>query len=782
MTSSRSISVLTFAAFIGLLVAAPAYFSVRNGDVDELGLYNPSYMLAHYGRLTYPAYGTFDAPVIAHPPIHVGLIGLFARAGFTWYYSEATPTVLFFLLLIVAILRGAFPDIVKLGLLFSIGLLMWPGESLAVFFGTRPEGHVQAAWMAGLVLMESGRLDNWNRKRLFAGALLVTWASGVHYYAAPAMAAAGVYMFWAIAALGWRDAKPKVLALVAGGCLFGIPYLAFYIVPYFKEILAAVASVQPGHGVVAALGDQLRLNRQLGENTALPELVRAPARLGIPLIVIASVLLAAVRWTRGIALASLPLVIAVYVAFHKQVPYSIHEIALYGAAVSIAILTAADWLLRRASVPFARRAVLPAAAILLGAYLAAGNVVLKGAAFTWKPRVYEADVARAANRDILGPHASVASRTGAWYSSGAEHWHPVMDDLLREDAAYAVTDYLADFDAIAEYPHFSDFSQNPENTTISYWYANGTLKLRGFFFDEVNYQLRQVLLSTKASAQVRGYVERNGRLERFDQDSAGDWRVLAAVCPAAPQVNARDAFPILLELPRGTPPASNTLVTVLTPIAAAEPAGWMQRSCRQIAELRGSLGAADKDALVRTLRREDTTIRFYRNVEEVPSYVSAGLPRALAPPAGSMVALHGVLDLSKIQVADPHASFEPGSPARITTSGGLGQFAVHIPVRHADAIDMPCWVELRLKVTQGRIGFAAWDLKLGVLKSTPLPLLKGPEPVEIALTLPSLRGASYITLINQRFGGASRVELYDATVLVSERDWERNRDRLSGLR
>ncbi|MBZ5609992.1 MAG: hypothetical protein LAP38_17155 [Acidobacteriia bacterium] len=772
-------SVLVFAVFIALLVLVAAYFNVRNGDVDELGLYNPSYMLAHYGKLTYPAYRIFDAPVIAHPPVHVGLIGLFARLGFTWYYSEATPTVLFFLLLIVAIVRGAFPPVVKLGLLFSIGLLMFPGESLAVYFGTRPEGHVHAAWLAGLVLLESGRLDNWNRAQLFAGAFLLTWASGVHYYAAPALLGAGVYMLWAVLNLGWSEAKPRVLAVCAGGCLFGVPYLAFYVVPYFKQILDEIGGAQPGQGVAAAVRDQLDLYKALGSSAAIPELVRAPARLGIPLVVLSTAILAAVRSTRGIALAALPLLLAVYVSFHKQATYTIHEIALYAAAAVIAILMAGDWIARRAGLG---RAFLPAAAVCLGVYLVTGNAALRGAAITWKPQVYEADVARAAEREILGPHARVASRTGAWYSSGAEHWHPVMDDLLRLNAPYVPAAYFADFDAIAEYPHFSDFTQNPEHTTISSWYADGTLKLRGFFFAETNYQLRQVLLSAKAPPQVQGYVEREGKLYRFEQDAAGDSHVLSAVCPSSPQVYAPGAFPILLNLPRGTPPERAVLVTVLTPLDSVEPAGWMKRSCRQIAEVRGSLRAADLDALVRSLRREDTTIHFYRNVEQVPGFIGAGLPPALAPPASAVVALGGVLDLSKIQTADPRARFERGRPIRITTSQGLGQFAVHIPIAHGEAISMPCWVQLRLKVTAGRIGFAAWDLKLGVLKRTPVALLKGPEPVNIVLAMPNLRGASYITIINASDDGASQVELYDAGILVSQADWERNQAALAKLR
>ncbi len=124
--------VLAFGCLVALLVLFAAYFTDRNGDMDELTFYNPSYMIAHFGKWTYPGYAHrtyFDDPVITHPPLHVGLIGLLGRVGFTYYYAEATPTAFFFLLAILVILRGAFPAPVKLGLLFSIGFLMLNGEN-----------------------------------------------------------------------------------------------------------------------------------------------------------------------------------------------------------------------------------------------------------------------------------------------------------------------------------------------------------------------------------------------------------------------------------------------------------------------------------------------------------------------------------------------------------------------------------------------------------------------------------------------------------------------------
>ena len=78
MPAVERYTVSVFACGVALIVLLSAYFTAnRPTYMDELGLYNPSYMVAHYGKLTYPIYAGYEnLPVIVHPPIHVGFIGL----------------------------------------------------------------------------------------------------------------------------------------------------------------------------------------------------------------------------------------------------------------------------------------------------------------------------------------------------------------------------------------------------------------------------------------------------------------------------------------------------------------------------------------------------------------------------------------------------------------------------------------------------------------------------------------------------------------------------------
>jgi len=779
--------VLAFGCLVALLVLFDAYFTDRNGDMDELTFYNPSYMISHFGKWTYPGYSHrafFDDPVITHPPLHVGLIGLLGRLGFSYYYAEATPPVFFFLLCILLILRGVFPAPVKLGLLFSIGFLMLTGETFATCFGTRPEGELHAAWFAGLLLLESGRLENWDHPKLFAGAFLLTWASGVHYYAGAAFLGVLVYIIWALWSLGWKAGWSRALSLCAGGCLFGIPYTTFYLVPYFKKIWSAIQANQGDRGVLVAVRTHLDWYRTWAHLDYVPALVRKPFGLGVPLLVLSTAVLSLVRSTRGLALAALPLQLFIFgLASHKLSGYFIHEVGLFAAAVGVGSLVLAERLWRRVPVAALQPLFLPAASVLLSLYLVTGNRTLSAAVVSTEPHVHEADVARAALRTILGPHARVAGRLGAWYTSGAEHWWDIEADMLGTDP-YNPTTYFSNFDAVADYTHMSDFTGK---ASISSWYASGDLKLRGFYFGETNAQLQIVLLSATPPPQVIGYAARNHQLYRFEEHPDGDYQVLSAVCPITPEFlqdrwsgRWNGTFSSVLRLPQRSGNPAGVVVTVLAPRLLAEPAGWIGRSCQGVARVRGSLVAANRKQLIDSLRREDRPIQFYRDLAQMPGYVGVGLPLDMTPPQDG-VRLNQVLRFSGIQTPRGVALGDR-PPFTVNTGPLLGDFGGDIPLAHGELVYTPCWVQLRLRVTSGGIAFGTFNAGSGIVyHRTPASILTSTQPVDVALMLPDLRGASHVVIFNDGLV-PGRVELLDGAIFVSQQDWERNQAKLLALR
>ena len=605
---------------IGLAVGSAYFSSNRAVDVDELGLFNPSYMVARYGHLTYPISGYFDKPVIVHPPVHTGTIGLLMRMGLTWYYAEGTPVAVLLLLSIWVVAAGPFPPAVKVGLLAGIAFL--PAMPFVCeVFGTRPEGAVQATWMAALLLLESGRLKRWSRRRLFGGAFLLAWASSLHYFAAVAGLGLLVYLVWAISSLGWKRARSAVFAMIGGAALFLVPYLLLYVIPFGSSIMEVVREVSAKPS--SPLQVHGALYRAWANWPALPVFVRVFLGLGVPLAVWTTPILAAVRTTRGLALAALPMELILLCIRHVQSVYLTVEVEIFVTASAVGLAVLADLVCRRAPRPdWSRQAVLAVLTFAFAAFLVRLDLRLAPPLLTG-PQTHPGDVARAATRHILGPGARIASRIGSWYVAGGDYWHDSLYDLTY-DRSVDPRAYLAHFDAAVDTEYRSGESPRGTQRTFSYWYFTGLLKLRGFYMSDDIAALDLVFLSLDRPSTVLGYAMKRNHLSRFDEAESGPYQVTVAACPARPELEyARFAglYPasslVKLDIPPG-PSSPAEIVTVLSPAGSAEPAGLLRTSCLEVCRIRGNLTPADQGALVAAMRREDPPIRFPRTLDQMP--------------------------------------------------------------------------------------------------------------------------------------------------------------------
>jgi hypothetical protein len=756
-------SVLVFACFVTLLVLISAYCTDRNGAVDEPGFLNPPYMLAHFGRLTFPVFpynGFFDLPVITHPPVHTAWIGLLWRLGFSPYYAEATPTVLLLLLSIAIIVRSGFSIPVKLGWLFSIGYLAASGEGLTLCFGSRPEGEIQAAWFCGLLLLEAGRLESWNCLQLGGGAFFLAWASGTHYYAGPALAGVAVYLVWVVLKLGWKEAKPRVVALCVGCCLFVLPYLALYVVPYFREIHTTIRNTVGTGGVGLSVQRHFGLYRRWAQETYHPSLIRDAMALRIPLLVYSTVILSAISSTRGVAMAALPLQLGIFLlVWRKMGFYIVHESILFVAAVAIGLLVLGKYLATRLGSRFGQ-VFAPVAVLVLAICLVRGSPTLAEVRVTFQPKVHEMEVAHAAGQRMLGLHARMGGRWWSWYASGAEHWYDVERDLNAGFLEFDPSTYLHNLDALEVCPS-ADEPGRPSS-----WYADGTLKLRGFYLAQTNPTLRCVLLSAERATPLTGYASWNGQLYRFEEDSGGDYEVLSAVCqPGGPDWNEpwRGVFSTVLLLGGGVE-AGDRLVTLLAPRSYLAPTGLIGRSCREVSRVPGTLLLEDYKGLLNVSRQNNMPMHFYRDIEDMPGYAGVGLPpRAMPPPDG--VRLEDVVfDLAAIEMARG-ARLEHVPQLRLVTIGSPGAFSATIPVKQAKSVATPCWVVLTLQVRSGRAGFGVFERGSGVLFEKTQGIAPSAEPQKVALYVPDFRNTTDIVILNLG-PGAAEADIFDALVMV----------------
>jgi hypothetical protein len=780
----QSWTVLGFAVFVGVWVLLAGFFHERMGGVDELGLFNPSYMVSYYGELTYPIHGYVDKPVIVHPPVHTGVIGLLGRMGFTWYYAEATPTVFFLLLSVIFVVRGAFSLPAKLGLLFAIALAAYPGRLPFVahwpywceIFGTRPEGHIQAAWMAGLIILENARLKGWPKQHLFWGAAVLTWAATLHYYAWPAVLGIVVYAILILHSSGWLASRSQLVALSAGACLVGIPYLVFYLIPYREQVLAAIKAQGSG-GIAESIKAHFEIYGLWAHSAHAPLAIRIVVWSGVPVMLFMPIVFGFVRCLRGMVLAAAPWQICLFFfASHKLGSYLTHEALLSDAALCAGVLTAAMWLVARMERPIVSKAIPICAAITLAACLVVDTGLLDGGTRI-EPRVHEADLARAASRQILGREARVASRLGAWYTSGAAVWHDTMVDLLARPKSYDPAVYFGQFDALADYFHRSNDKLNGDHT-LSSWYAEGLLKLRGFFWGESGPDMQLLYFQLNPPSQVIGYVARRGELGRFEEDLAGDHTLVSAACESITSDRADEDLRAsgiphgILQLPQ-----SGVLVTTLTPRGLATLPPWMT-SCRQVNAIQGRMSSVNKSALIAELRRDKGLVHFAQRLEDVPGYRGMPIPAELLPPT-DVVRLDHVLDFEKLHAINL-AKMERVRTT-LVTDPRPGAFSAMVPIVGGASLTVPCWIKLRLQVNSGSIGILLHD---GVDSTVvgKAALTKTTQPVDIALPADSLAKAKYVMLFNADWSGASRVEILDATVLVRRADWLSNVDTFAKLR
>lgn len=620
---------LALATVVALCALKGALFGRRPVSVDELGLYNPIYMLIQYGKMTYPVHGYFDGMYV-HPPVHYAEIGLLMKSGLGLYYAEAVPVLFLVLLNLLLICRGGFPMAVKMGLLFGFysaaALSTDLGASAHSMFGLRPDVHLALAWFAGLVALESGRLDGWSARKLFLGAFLVTYASGIHYFGAPAFAGVIVYALWACGALGVRAALPKLVVMIAGGLAFGLPYLGLFVVPDWNGIRHMTSAVQGQNGLADAVARHfvqyaytaslLRANLIEMPLTAMAMLPLLDWR--VPVLCVAAALLFVPRSTRGLSVASLPLPLFVLLYSQgKSADYYIPEYMLYLSGVGIVVVTASLIL---------TGVILPKRYHWVGAWLvtavvsvgvAHGSALFSTDGFRFEPRVHEMVTARAAGREIVGPGALVATRLGLWYTAGATHLHCIEPDLLwpSDISRLDVQKYFSRFDAVADLYHMSDATQNGH--TLSSWYSDGTLKLKGFYFGSSN-SLSYLVFGADAPPHVVGYQLQGDQVFRFDQERNGTYLFITAICPL-------DRRPELDGL------GESALIEILLPKSDAQ--GMQERvvafvrprddglpssisGCRVRDEIPGHLTTVDRAALLAKLATTDETIHFYRTLEE----------------------------------------------------------------------------------------------------------------------------------------------------------------------
>lgn len=359
----------------------------------------------------------------------------------------------------------------------------------------------------------------------------------------------------------------------------------------------------------------------------------------VPAAVLGPLLLLPYRSTRGIALAALPHLLFLWLYFrdHAKVVYFgyyVPEFMLYLSGAIIAILGIMLWAAARITSPARRWMALPALAPFIAAAAVANvptTIGSSAAEMAFTPRLDDMNVARAAGMAMLGPGALIGSSDfDAWYTPGAVHVYNAGQELggTSDISHLDLPRYLASFDALAQDARsdMSGMTGNRQHQTLTSWYINGTLNLKGFYFGNGGVSswssvLSYLLLSPHGTRPLVGYVFKQGRLYKFQEQPRGDAVFLTAVCSspvperAIGNIDTHTYGFFTLSLPKAQPSTQAESVIKVLLMDRLKYKGMratLTRECRLREEVWGNIGEMPVGPLLAHLRAEDRPMRFYQ--------------------------------------------------------------------------------------------------------------------------------------------------------------------------
>jgi len=781
--SDRRHPAYLFPAFAGcfliLAIGAVLILAFLDRDItfDEATLYNPTYMLLHYGRMIYPVHGHFDDMVV-HPPTHYVILAMLMKLGLSLFHAAAIPPIVLFLIAGFVLLFSPFEFPVKLGLLFGTYLAAFVWTSVQT---VRPDITLALAWIAGLITLESGRLAGWEPRRLFAGSALLCYAATLHYPASFCWTGVFVYAIWIWRSVPWRDARVPLLAIAGGLSIVGVPYLILFLIPFRHQIQEVIRQAQSEGGAATAFQRHVGAyrdywnNRQLFfANQPLVQSLLVPLwRFRVPAALVGPPLLLGFKSTRGLALAALPQVLfMVFGARHKDTRFSGYftpELILYLSAVISLAAAILLFLVNRIPSRFAAAALM---LVSLGGFTAAvlhDRTMICGPVVRLTSDLDDLNLGRAAARNIAGPHAFIGSTSlGVWYTGGGADFYSISPELLYgPSVSVEPKKYFARFDGLAIDQLNSWVTWNKERVGLTSFYLSGDLGLKGFWFDDrrgnAESQLSWLMFSVHPGP-VRGYAMRNGKMYRFDPSQDGQTVFFSAVCPSADLRNSGQ-FDFYLTLyfpqstnddprfgPDSTPAIRSLLVSKeqfqreVAPSAA---------HCNIRDQIAGDLVQVDSAAMQSTLEATDRPIRFYR------SFATAlgGTGRLTTRNTGRNP---GMISLREITAQNPqsHVSWH-GTNLDIRTAPTRWWDAASVPIHHAPGVTEG-FVYIRGRALAGVIGISIRGREVNSILGSEAIWGPGDGVDEIYIPVANAGEAQRVVIRNQGQAGQSEIRIEDA--------------------
>jgi hypothetical protein len=643
-----------FAGLVAIVAFLYSFFLDRPIGADEAGLYNPIYNYLQFGQMAYPAHGVEHInAMFVHPPVHYLEIALLMKLGLSLFQATGIPLFGLTLFSCVIVCQGKFSAQVKLGLLFGLfsTAFIW-----SWIWSVRPDLHLALAWFAGLVTLESARLDDWKPEKLLLGSFLLSYASGLHYIGVLGFIGILVYAGWLLFQFGLIKARLRLLFMLLGASLFWLPYLVWFVIPNWQNILIMTRAVQGSGGLLKALGthqlayslwdERLSTDWQYRPITAAITFPILRAR--IPAALVAPILLWLQPSARGIALACLPQTL--FILFLTQgkswnTGYYAPEFIVYTAGVVILVALLMEKLITKITPQLGQQTTTFFAIALLAIAItqqvpktletlprnSQGYTTLFPDQFQVPLHLNrkELEVARATSKALIGSNQLVGTNSvNLWYTAGGDDVYYITSDFLYppDISQLDLTEYFAQFDALPQDIHTSNLTWNKQRLTLSKLYENGVLDVKGFFFGDRHFwsesELSYLTFSVQKPNLLTGYGIKQGNLYKFEAQPLGDHTFVTAICVASSLTNNQlklDFFSTLLlpdvEFDKYTGALSAESQVLRSFLMPQKQYQFERESITKICKIRneidGSIVKIDSTKMLSEMSKEDRKIKFH---------------------------------------------------------------------------------------------------------------------------------------------------------------------------
>jgi hypothetical protein len=627
-----------------VLTSIHLFLVPQSTSPDTDAFLNPPYEFVHQGRVVYPAYGHAEADrMVVHPPTYYWVAGVLMKLGLPYFTALGINVLVGTAAAIIAMLASGFSPLSKVAFITGLYVTNFQFVDLSL---ARPELAISVWWLGGLFILENARTRNWSGMLLALGSFVTAYACSLHYHAWPGVAAAGVYVLACLIDLGWRKALPKLAWVSTGLAAYLVPYAICFLLPQWTAIVWMIHGVNATgpvgpKGVLAAFLQHVhdywayRAHVLMEGKISLLCYVFYPAlALGIPSALVALPILIWRRDTRIVGLASAPLLLSMLFVVSRKFPglYYRPEYTLLFAALFIVTVSGFTLALRRVrqlltptrtpAMKIRQRLVvgyMPAMVLLATGFFVVSDGDLR-LAFNGHGFIDEIRLERGVAKEVIGSHAVVGGIfCFPWFTGGAAVYRDLIGELIYppDISGIDVSALFRGMDAVVDIGVTSDLTYNKQRKTLTSFYIDGVLSLRGFYAGRLirgGLQEKLLFMSERPATEVRAFFWQEDQFYEFNASRDGDTELVMVEVPAGREIGTFPQAEIILTMPlpgRQQAEAGPTLVMVLQGAGAFEGSNQIYPGCLLRDHIRGHVAARDPAPIIRSISYQKEIVKFY---------------------------------------------------------------------------------------------------------------------------------------------------------------------------